>query len=193
MIALTLFWTIFLWTILWRVLGGWIWFGLVFTGVVLSVYLGWYDYLTLEWKERVRGQSEAIRKFKDCTEKQDAPWRDSGRRENSMIVMGSIFVVAAFAILAGAASGMASPRIALAAPLVYCIWLLTIQLSTRVMNDSDAEMRFIAESEDVNGVAHILRRLYGDGHGNTVLIRFRRNHWLAYVPILWLSALYLIR
>lgn len=178
--------------ILWQILGDWIFsLGLLFTGIVWGVYLGWYHYLTVGWEERVNREREAIKKLKDCTERQNAPWSGLGRRENSMIVMGSIFVVAAFTILAGAATGgTLSKGIAIAAPLVYCIWLLTIQLSTRVMNDSDVEMRLIAEGKDET--AGVLRRLYGKGHGNTWLIRFRRNHWLAYVPILWFSALYLI-
>ncbi len=175
-------------TILLQALGNWIVLGLMFTGIVVTMYLGLYRLLTPRWKERVKQELKPIKNWNDYKDAKNAPWSGSGGRENSMIVMGSIFVVAAFTVLAGAATSVASQGIAIAAPIVYCLWLVTIQLSTRVMNDCDAEMRLIAQDK----MAAVLRGLYGDGHGKTWLIRFRRNHWLVYVPILWLSPFYLL-
>jgi hypothetical protein len=112
-----------------------------------------------------------------------------------MIQMGSLFVPTAFVLLAGAATSSqfisSSARIALAAaaPTLYVLWLFLVQLSTRLMDDVDSDMRRYLE----DGAAEVLHDFYQDRHGFGPMMWLRRNHWLAYIPLLTLGAALIIQ
>jgi hypothetical protein len=111
-----------------------------------------------------------------------------------MIGMGSLFVPTAFVLLAAAAttkgsiSSQARVGLALSAPILYVLWLFLVQLSTRLMDDVDSQMRRYARDP----TARILNTFYEDRHGFGLVMRFRRNHWLAYVPLFTLGATLII-
>jgi hypothetical protein len=111
-----------------------------------------------------------------------------------MLDMGSLFISTAFVLLAAAAtasnyiSHSARIGLALSAPLLYVVWLFLVQLPTRLMDDVDSKMRLIAK----DAAAEILHNFYGDRHGTTYMTRLRRNHWLAYVPLVTLGATLII-
>jgi len=74
--------------------------------------------------------------------------------------------------------------LAISAPSLYVLWLFLVQLSTRLMDDVDSDMRLYAKG----GTAGLLHDFYDDRHGFGVVMRLRRNHWLAYVPLLTIAA-----
>lgn len=114
---------------------------------------------------------------------------DSGRRESSMILMGTIFLTGAF-ILLGAASqappaSLSRKMLAMIELLTNVWWLFSIQLSTRIMNDVEFELRL----RERNVGYHLIQRyLYGGQHGDNWLIRIRRNHWLVYMVFVFMAA-----
>jgi hypothetical protein len=114
-------------------------------------------------------------------------------RMSEMLTMGTIFIAGAFILLGAAAqtrSSQAGDILALAAPIAYLLWLFTVQLTTRVMGDAELEARLLASSK--NSTARFFRDLYGKGHGETSMMKIRRNHWLAYVPLLIGASILLI-
>ena len=181
-------------------------FTALLTGVLLGAvgttfYLIMYYWLTGRWRRRVDEQMQHIRQSANIDEEKQI-LRDlspalSGR-ERSMIDMGLIFVVAAFIILGQVpqAKDISFPVktiLTISSPLVYAFWLFTIQLSTRLMNDSDMEMSVrIEEERGIYGISRVRREFYGDYHGRGPMMWFRRNHWLLYFILLIIGATMLI-
>jgi hypothetical protein len=117
-------------------------------------------------------------------------WGGYASRLDNMIVMGTIFVTGSFVLLGAAATTTnVDLRVTLAgaAPFVYLIWFFTIQLSTRIMNDIEAEMRLIVNPA---GPESVKRILYGPRYGN-MLTFFRRNIWVIYVPLIVIASQYI--
>ena len=109
--------------------------------------------------------------------------------ENSMILMGALFVPTAFVLLAAAAMPpIPNPNpvlrtvLAIVSPALYSWWLFSIQLSTRVMHDVDNEILITAEGN--GGLTNLFRDLYGAGQGQGLMMFVRRNHWIAYLLLL---------
>jgi len=164
--------------------------GTVVSCATLLIYLGLYE----------RGYNRVIKATddeEDFLESSGARlqrfWSNS--REQSMITMGSLFVPTSFVLLGVASQPSIMPidRLALSllAPILYGVWLFTIQLSTRLMNDTDAQLQQLAR--DPRGdFARLQNRLYGDRHGKGWMMRARRNHWLLYLPILIYGSSFLI-
>ena len=68
--------------------------------------------------------------------------------------------------------------------LSYVLWLFSVQLSTRLMDDVDSKMK-----EWAKGRTHlVLHNFNDDRHGFGLVMRLRRNHWLVYVPLLTIGA-----
>jgi general stress protein CsbA len=111
-----------------------------------------------------------------------------------MIEMGSLFIPTALVLLGAAATSSdfisTTARIALAAsaPTLYILWLFLVQLSTRLMDDVDSDMRLYLS----DGAARVLHLFYQDRHGFGRMMWLRRNHWLAYVPLLTVGASFII-
>jgi hypothetical protein len=150
-----------------------------------AIYYGWLN----RWQNRLRRDVEPeIRRLSGLGTVLHELWSSAGRRENSMILMGSLFIPTAFAILiVGAAppisiSQPARVSLLIVSVFLYSWWLFTVQLTTRIMNDLSYDMQRISEGNA--GPGHILKELYGDRQGKGSLTWLRRNHWLAYLPLL---------
>ena len=152
-------------------------------GIIIAIVPYWFLYRELgrSWIERIRSERANILAVRDMlqkkrpNEKNDDQEAANRGRESSMLTMGSIFVVASFVLLGLSARGdMAEilPEgldflIKIASPLLYGSWLLTIQLSTRIMMDGEIEKKLILEhkAHDGNckeidmGPAHLDRRI----------------------------------
>lgn len=190
--------------------------------VIIAIVPYWFLYRELgnSWIRRIRSESANILAVEDRLKKESLKkdGRNQGdhdqtakhqNRESSMLTMGSIFVVASFVLLglstrADLANIFADDLnflIKIASPLLYGSWLLTIQLSTRIMMDGDIEKELILEHkghdescEEIElGPVHLERRIYGGGHGRGWMIRFRRNHWLVYFAIILMVSLVNLR
>ena len=139
---------------------------------------------------RTKSQAETIKAL-DQNE-QTKLWKDYAPRLDSMVLMGSIFITGTFVLLGASATSPdpnLRPPLAIIAPLSYLIWLFTNQLPTRIMNDVEVEMRLICRQ---NNAQRVLRELYGAKHGNSLMMKIRRNYWLIYVPIIIGASVYLI-
>ena len=177
--------------------------------VILSLaevvgYLKLYGHWSSTWSNRVRSLNEKIMQLKNRDTPNDAGeklWSEIARRENSMILMGSLVIPTAFGLLIVAAlppSTLSTPEqtqtartvLSLAAVLLYSWWLFTVQLPVRVMNDIGHEMQRMIENS--NGIGHVLEELYGTDHGAGSLMKVRRNHWLAYLVMLLFSATFIL-
>lgn len=165
-----------------------------FTVLSWVVYFGFYSCIYHVWKKRIYQELETkiVKLAMEDPEGKKVVelWNGSSRRENSMIVMGSIFIAGSFVLL-GAASQLSTATIskialALASPILYVVWLFSVQLSTRLMNDVEFDMRLICEKS--YGPAAILREFYGEKHGRDPVMWMRRNHWLVYIPLLIAAA-----
>ncbi|MGA2789700.1 MAG: hypothetical protein ABSF00_02910 [Candidatus Bathyarchaeia archaeon] len=168
--------------------------GLVLGSLILFAYLVAYEVALANWKRRLENLRGDIQHLQG---KDKDRFLDVSRRgrEQSMIAMGSLFIPTAFVLLGAAATSSEfisqSARVALAAsaPVLYVLWLFLVQLSTRLMDDVDSDMRLIAN----DGAARVLHDFYQDRHGFGLMMWLRRNHWLAYVPLLTLGATLIIQ
>jgi len=126
-----------------------------------------------------------------CEKEQEKLWVGYAPRLDSMVLMGSIFITGTFVLLGASATAQGNSKsvFAFAAPLSYLVWLFTNQLPTRVMNDVEVEIRLISNQ---HGAQEVLRELYGKKHGNSLLMKIRRNYWLLYIPIIVYTSIYLI-
>jgi hypothetical protein len=123
--------------------------------------------------------------------------------------MGSLFVPVSFAVLLVASNPPSNvlPQelrsiLALVGVLLYSWWLLTVQLSTRVMHDIDVDIMVLNEGRiDLDdklvdttrdGLTTLTREIFGARSGRGVLMKVRRNHWLFYLPLLIIPATYVI-
>ena len=124
-----------------------------------------------------------------------------------MLTMGSIFIAASFLLLTFSnqkdLDGWIRIVMALASPILYGIWVFSIQLSSRLMDDATSEVELIAEhvlqgdlhSDDcrqTRGVAHVKRKFYGARNGRGLMMKVRRNHWIFYLNLLILLSLTVI-
>ena len=98
--------------------------------VVWILYLIVYQWLSGKWEDRVNEQMRLIRSQASMSDQRQiikALSPGSRQREQSMITMGTIFIAAAFIILAPTTSdNLPFPTrsaIAVASPLVYSWWL----------------------------------------------------------------------
>src|SRR2546430_12847910 len=163
-------------------------------------YLALYRHWSRTWSVRVESLGDSIKQLKKPGTFANAGerlWSEIARRENSMILMGSLVIPTAFGLLIVAAlppSTLLTPEqpqtartvLSSAAVLLYSWWLFTVQLPVRVMNDISYQMQRM--TEDSNGIGQILEELYGKEHGAGWLMRVRRNHWLAYLVMLLFAA-----
>src|SRR5208282_2424664 len=154
----------------------WIVCGSLATVAVVLFYILVYNYYGSKWdhwvtRQRIKPNNVRAQQFQAL----------ESRRQGSMIDMGTIFVPTAFALLGVSVQpNFVSLRIPFAGAGLglYIIWLFTTQLPTRLMNDVDIDMRIRAEGPQ--GATSLQRRLYGRGHGTSVIVVVRRNHWLIY-------------
>jgi hypothetical protein len=168
-------------------------FGLFLASAIVLAYFLLYEFSLRNWKTLMDGLKPSIEDLKG--KKKESLLRVSRQaHERSMLDMGSLFIPTAFVLLAAAATAQnfishsARIGLALSALLLYVVWLFLVQLPTRLMDDVDSKMRLIAK----DAAAEILHNFYGDRHGTTYMTRLRRNHWLAYVPLLTLGATLII-
>ncbi len=157
-------------------------------------YLLTYDLVYERWKSR------ALIFSKSNSTEADR-FVGTGGSETSMLTMGSIFIAASFIILAFSNQKGLDPGVrvvmAIFSPILYAMWLFSIQLSTRLMMDAKIEVELIhehgpqridlIEHHDLcwhNGPAHMRRRFYGAKNGKGLMMKVRRNHWLLYLTLL---------
>ncbi len=157
----------------------------ILTSALWAIYLVFYKIALRRGEKRreeAKGDFGKLRGLKNL----EKVWT-SGVRETSMITMGSLFVPTAFLLLGVAAQHdiPCSAKIALSiwAPLLYLIWLFTVQLSTRVMTDVEGVLKRKVGGS-FGAYERLQNKLYGAGHGKGPLIWTRRNHWLFYIPLL---------
>jgi len=92
--------------------------------------------------------------------------------------MGVLFVLAGFSTISNA--------MALFSPILYGLWLYSIQLSTRLIMDAKVEVELQAQHEgketghkddcsQKKGPAHMRREFYGDRNGRGLLMRIRKG------------------
>jgi hypothetical protein len=159
---------------------------------LFGVYLTVYDWIYDRWEKEIhkpKGIKKELQKL--LPQESHLLWKEAGRRGSAMIWMGSIFLPISFLLLGIAAQiDPATPNLRLALVFVsiilYTLWLFLIQLTTRLMNDMNMEMRLICEPKP--SAAKILRKFYGKKHGKKPLIWIRRNHWLAFLILLVVAA-----
>lgn len=177
---------------------------LVLAAVEIIGYLGLYRHWSGTWAKRVESHTEKIKQLNKTgasSSFSERLWSEIARRENSMILMGSLVIPTAFGLLIVAAlppSTLSTPEqtqearivLSFAAVFLYSWWLFTVQLPVRVMNDISYQMQRMAE--DSNGIGHVLEELYGKDHGTGWLMRVRRNHWLGYLVMLLVSATFIL-
>ena len=103
-----------------------------------------------------------------------------------MLTIGTILIPTSFIVLGFAvqASGVQREALALASPTLYLMWLYLSQLPVRIMNDAESEVGVLT----ADPTTAFLRELYGAGHGNTWMMRIRRNQALAYMALLIFAA-----
>ena len=171
---------------------------LMYGSIVIGTYIVLYEVLYNRWigriRREIRQQIDRLLINDPCGEQRKELWGDSGRRENSMILMGSIFIVASFALLVGAVqttNPSFRPILAIGAPSLYTLWLLLIQLSTRLMMDAEFEIHLIAEGTE--GPMAILQNFYGGRWGRPPIMWFRRGHWLFYVIVIIFASIFIIQ
>jgi hypothetical protein len=166
--------------------------GLGFASLTMVAYLSVYEVALVFWRRRVERLRTEIRVL-SVEDRGRLLKRSRQGREQAMIGMGSLFIPTAFVLLAAAATASnisSSARIALAvsAPALYVLWLFLVQLTTRLMDDIDSQMRLYAH----DGAATLLHHFYEDRHGFGVMMKLRRNHWLFYLPLITLGATMII-
>jgi hypothetical protein len=167
-----------------------VYFGLFVGSAIVLAYLILYEFELPRWKEHLEHVNQTtIQKLDEKKDEKKQLLEVSRQaREVSMLNMGSLFIPTAFVMLGAAAtapvSQLARATLAFSAPLLYVIWLFLVQLPTRLMDDVDSKMRLIVGDP----VTRVLHEFYGDRHGIQHLTRLRRNHWLAYVPLLTIAA-----
>ena len=132
--------------------------------LIILVYFGVYYY---EYNCRVvkyKQRSENAKVLGKVPLTIDKVW-SQGTRQKPMITMGSLFVPTAFALLAlaGQTTTLCMVRIILAglSPSLYVFWLFAIQLSTRLMNDVEAELMQHAPNP-LGYYTRLQRELYGE-------------------------------
>jgi hypothetical protein len=171
-------------------------FGITLSSIILLIYFAWYELALVFWKKRFR-EKKLQEKIESLKEKEKDRLLEISRqgRESGMLTMGNLFIPTAFLMLGAAATApkdviSPSARIVLAAsgPLLYVLWLFLVQLSTRLMDDIDSDMRLAAKG----GTANVLHCFYEDRHGFGLVMILRRNHWLAYVPLITIGAIMII-
>lgn len=166
--------------------------GLSLASSIVYAYFVLYERTLANWKRRMKGLQKEIESLNEEDRIRLLKVSRKGR-ETGMLSMGNLFIPTAFLLLGAAATSQMTSnpaRIALAAsaPMLYVLWLFLVQLSTRLMDDVDSDMRLYAK----DGSAQVLHDFYGDRHGFGVMMWVRRNHWLAYVPLLTLGATFII-
>jgi len=167
--------------------------GLAISSIIVVAYLFFYEWALINWKKRMKTLRETIH-FLGKKDKERLLAVSRRGREQSMIEMGSLFIPTAFLLLGAAATSSTfiyqSARIglALSAPILYVLWLFLVQLSTRLMDDVDSNVRLYAN----DGAGRVLHLFYEDRHGWGLVMWLRRNHWLAYLPLLVVGATLII-
>jgi hypothetical protein len=167
--------------------------GLAAASLIVFAYLFTYEVALFLWKERLKRLSTEIQNLQKEDRRRLLKVSRQGR-EQSMIGMGGLFIPTAFVLLGAAAttspyvSSSARITLALSAPVLYVLWLFLVQLSTRLMDDVDSQMRLYANDR----AAGLLHHFYEDRHGFGVMMRLRRNQWLFYVPLITLGTAVII-
>jgi len=154
-------------------------------------------YLVIYHKQYCSWVEGGVTKFKELGEDQKAckkSFSDNlGGREGSMLQMGTIFIAATFILLGIAFQKRIDPSVkllvAVSAPVVYSWWLLSIQLTTRLMGDTEAQI--LVEMGD--GPMVLKRKIYGEKDGYSLLMKIRRNHWLFYLLVITLISVYILK
>ncbi len=161
------------------------------------LYLAAYEVFHKRWMIRVDQAAHRIQAIAHDNDRtiRGAMWTDASHREHSMILMGTLFIPTAFILLGAAIQTdvrLQSARaiLVIAAPLLYSFWLFFVQLSTRVMMDSEFRMMQISGGT-TSYIAATKQQFYGDKHGRGLLMKLRRNHWLSYLVILWFIAMWI--
>jgi len=177
---------------------------LILAGGEIIGYLALYRHWSDTWEKRVNSLGDKFNQLRNLgpvVNVSERLWSEIARRENSMILMGSLVIPTAFGLLIVAAlppSILSTPEqtqtartvLTSAAVFLYSWWLFTVQLPVRVMNDISYQMQRM--TEDSNGIGHILEKLYGRDHGSGSLMKVRRNHWLAYLVMLLFAATFIL-
>lgn len=160
------------------------------TILVYLLYFLAYDDSLCMMISRVRAQTDTITALN--VSEQEKLWKEYAHRLETMVLMGTIFITGTFVLLGASVTANdinLRTLLAVIAPLSYLVWLFTNQLPTRIMSDVEVEMRLIINP---NGAQGVLRRLYGEKHGNSLMMKIRRNYWLIYIPIIISASIYLI-
>lgn len=166
--------------------------GLVFATIIVLGYFASYEYALIRWKRRLGPLRPDIESIAEGSQERERLLDISRQgRESGMLGTGSLIIPTAFFLLAAAATAqkdvisvVGRETLAFSAPLLYMFWLFSVQLPTRLMDDIDSKMKEYAKGR-THGVLHTF---YEDRHGFGVMMRLRRNHWLAYVPLLTVAA-----
>ena len=162
----------------------------ILTILSYALYLLAYEASLCMMISRVRGQTDTIKALPK--DEQEKLWKDYAPRLDSMVLMGTIFITGTFVLLGASVTANTvnlRTTLAVAAPMSYLVWLFANQLPTRIMNDVEVELRLVCNS---NGAQGVLRKLYGAKHGNSLMMKIRRNYWLIYIPIIIGASMYVI-
>jgi hypothetical protein len=166
--------------------------GLTIASLIVVAYLLVYEIALIKWNARLTKLRMKIQGLSGEDRERLLKVSRQGR-EQGMLGMGNLFIPTAFILLAAAATAQLTSSVrmvlAISAPALYVLWLFSVQLSTRLMDDVDAHIRLLAK----DGAGEVLHDFYGDRHGHGRMMKCRRNHWLFYVPLLTIAASMIIQ